>query len=555
MQKRVAPGSLRALRAASSTSSTPSDFSAPTGGLVVRALRAVGAVLRAAAGLDAEQRAELHLVGGVMLAVDALRAKEQLRQRQIVNGADFLQRRHAHASSTGMLLMPRMRIVADANIPLRRRTPSARSARSCTMPARGAHPRRVREADLLLYRSTVKVNEALLGGSRVRFVATATIGIDHLDTAWLDGAGSAGRRRRGRTPTRWCSGSPRPMRARAATWRSRQLGIVGVGNVGRRIERLWRALDVTPPLLCDPPRARARRSASASSRSTRSCSRCDLVTLHVPLTQTRRATRRCDLLDARRLRAATPGWSTLAAARCSTRRVGARRRPNSLLLDVFEGEPTPDPRAGRARAAGDAAHRRPLARRQGQRHADDLRRRLRLSRRDADLAHARLAAAAAKPLIVDRADDGGARGARSGRRRLRHRIATTLRCRARRTSRCPTSEPIGAAFRRYRERYPERRELDGRVVRFTRPLVDAIRMLNAYGARGELAGAGALIGVAGEQVAIEHLAQRRLHRRVAVVGAPARGRSPARSAATSTAVDADDARRGAPDRRSRRAAR
>jgi hypothetical protein len=43
----------------------------------------------------------------------------------------------------------------------------------------------------------------------------------------------------------------------------------------------------------------------------------------------------------------------------------------------------------------------------------------------------------------------------------------------------------GAAFRSYRENYPERRELDGRPVRFTRPLVDAIRMLNAYGARVE----------------------------------------------------------------------
>ncbi|HEY1587911.1 MAG TPA: DUF3410 domain-containing protein, partial [Polyangia bacterium] len=43
----------------------------------------------------------------------------------------------------------------------------------------------------------------------------------------------------------------------------------------------------------------------------------------------------------------------------------------------------------------------------------------------------------------------------------------------------------GAAFRRYREEYPERRELGGRVVKFAAPLVDAIRMLNAYGARVE----------------------------------------------------------------------
>src|SRR5437588_355408 len=47
-------------------------------GVVARALRAVGAVLGAAAGLHAEQRAELDLVGAVVLAVDRLRAVEQL---------------------------------------------------------------------------------------------------------------------------------------------------------------------------------------------------------------------------------------------------------------------------------------------------------------------------------------------------------------------------------------------------------------------------------------------------------------------------------------------
>ena len=45
----------------------------------------------------------------------------------------------------------------------------------------------------------------------------------------------------------------------------------------------------------------------------------------------------------------------------------------------------------------------------------------------------------------------------------------------------------GAAFRGYRENYPVRRELDGRVVRMRAPLVDAIRMLNAYGVRVEAA--------------------------------------------------------------------
>ena len=61
-------------------------------GVVVRRLRAVGAVLGAAAGLHRQQRAELHLVGRVVLAVDELRAQDQLRQRQVVDRANLGER-------------------------------------------------------------------------------------------------------------------------------------------------------------------------------------------------------------------------------------------------------------------------------------------------------------------------------------------------------------------------------------------------------------------------------------------------------------------------------
>ena len=93
------PTSLAALRRVRGPRRPRSDFSAATRRVVVRALRTIGAVLGAAARLDGEQRAQLHLVGGVMLAMDALRAKEQLRQRQIVDGANLGQRRHGIDSS------------------------------------------------------------------------------------------------------------------------------------------------------------------------------------------------------------------------------------------------------------------------------------------------------------------------------------------------------------------------------------------------------------------------------------------------------------------------
>ena len=75
---------LRAPARRASTSSTSSIFSAPTLGLVVARLRAVRAVLGAAAGLHAEQRAELHLVVGVVRAVDGARLVEEREERAVV---------------------------------------------------------------------------------------------------------------------------------------------------------------------------------------------------------------------------------------------------------------------------------------------------------------------------------------------------------------------------------------------------------------------------------------------------------------------------------------
>jgi len=58
-------------------------------GLVVGRLRAISAVFRAAAGLHAEQRAQLQLALGMMLEVDRAGPVDQLEQRQVVDRADL----------------------------------------------------------------------------------------------------------------------------------------------------------------------------------------------------------------------------------------------------------------------------------------------------------------------------------------------------------------------------------------------------------------------------------------------------------------------------------
>ena len=82
-----------------------------------------------------------------------------------------------------------MKIIVDDKIPyiresLARITPDVVYIRGSEIVASD-----VRDADALIVRTRTYCNRELLEGSRVQFVATATIGIDHLDTQWLDEAG------------------------------------------------------------------------------------------------------------------------------------------------------------------------------------------------------------------------------------------------------------------------------------------------------------------------------------------------------------------------------
>ena len=83
-----------------------------------------------------------------------------------------------------------MKIVADANIPFVEDCFSSIGVVVLTS-GRDVTPELVKDADILLVRSITKVNKQLLDGSSVKFVATATIGTDHIDEQYLDSEGIA----------------------------------------------------------------------------------------------------------------------------------------------------------------------------------------------------------------------------------------------------------------------------------------------------------------------------------------------------------------------------
>jgi erythronate-4-phosphate dehydrogenase len=222
--------------------------------------------------------------------------------------------------------------VADRNIPqLEEALAGVCEVR--VLPSSEITRENVRDAELLFTRSTVKVGPALLDGSRVRFVATATIGTDHLDTPWLESRGmvwAAAPGSNADSVLQWFAAALLTLHGRGdLDVRKLRAGIVGVGNVGSRVERFCRALEI-PILCCDPPR-QAREGGDFVTLD-EVLRECNLVTLHVPLDD---STRR--FLDVTRVN----GWLVNASRGEVVERLEAAAA--RLVLDVFDNEPSPSP--------------------------------------------------------------------------------------------------------------------------------------------------------------------------------------------------------------------
>ena len=144
----------------------------------------------------------------------------------------------------------------------------------------------VKDADALIIRTRTICNGKLLKGSRVKFIATATIGYDHIDTeycakegiTWVNAPGCNAESVNQYIASALFSYALR----RRFRLRDKTIGIVGVGNVGSRIEKLCRILGMNV-LLNDPPRQRAEGPDNFVSLEIIQ-GRADIISLHVPLT-------------------------------------------------------------------------------------------------------------------------------------------------------------------------------------------------------------------------------------------------------------------------------
>jgi erythronate-4-phosphate dehydrogenase len=241
--------------------------------------------------------------------------------------------------------MASLRIVADRQIPLLDQLFANTNVQLQYLPAPEITRAQLHKADILLCRSVLPVNEALLSGTSVKFVATATSGSDHLAKDWLaqrhiDWYAAVGCNANAVAEYVLCS---------IAAMRQRQwlvgkdltAAVVGVGQVGQRVVNLLTALGYTV-LMHDPPRAAA--ESGFVSTPLDELHDVDLLCLHTPLTYSG-AYPTYHLVNDALLSRLKPGCVVLNAGRgkvIDSQALLTRGQQLHWCLDVYEQEPDVD---------------------------------------------------------------------------------------------------------------------------------------------------------------------------------------------------------------------
>ena len=136
-------------------------------------------------------------------------------------------------------------------------------------------PEAVRDADALIIRTRTHINKELLEGSRVRFVATATIGYDHIDQDYCRKANIYWTSCPGCNAQAVCD----YVEEAITSFKSGEgltIGIVGYGHVGKRVAQMAERKGYRV-LLSDPP-------LGIGMSLKQMAPHCDILTFHTPLT-------------------------------------------------------------------------------------------------------------------------------------------------------------------------------------------------------------------------------------------------------------------------------
>ena len=233
-----------------------------------------------------------------------------------------------------------MKLICDENIPFVHRFFDS-FGEVVTRPGRSLQAADLEGADALIVRSVTRVNAELLARSDLRFVGTCTIGIDHLDTDYLDERGIAWASAPG------CNSGGVVQYVLAAlaqlrpNWRQLSIGVIGAGGVGGRLMRTLQAVGVD---CCAYDPFLSGRGYLAPLQQVLAA---DVVCVHTPLTRTGPHPT-LHMIGAAELAALKPGALLINAGRGGAVDGDALKHhlaagaALSTALDVWEGEPAID---------------------------------------------------------------------------------------------------------------------------------------------------------------------------------------------------------------------
>lgn len=236
-----------------------------------------------------------------------------------------------------------MKIVADTNIPFLKGVLEP-YAQVVYMDGRAIDKAAMQDADAVIIRTRTRCNAETLSGSKVQMIASATIGTDHIDLAWCRENGIEVQNAEGCNANGvadyvfsalYGTASRRSIHLDGAT-----IGIVGVGNVGKRVERMARTLGFRV-LLNDPPRA-AQEGPEGFVSLEQLLRESQVVTLHVPLGESTRGMAGESFFEQ-----IQPGAIFINAARGEvvdeSALLRARPKLGAVVLDTWCNEPDVNP--------------------------------------------------------------------------------------------------------------------------------------------------------------------------------------------------------------------
>ena len=214
-----------------------------------------------------------------------------------------------------------------------------------TLPGKEIGAEHLQNADALIVRSRTQVNATLLDHSTVSFVGSTVVGLDHVDQAYLKKQGiefySAQGCNANSVAEYVITNIVNLAIEKGFNLTEKSLGIIGVGHVGKLVEKKAHALGMTV-LLNDPPRARQETKKTFVDLDT--ALEADIITVHTPLTKSGQDAT-YHLLSADKLKKIQPHQIIINAARGGIidEHAWAKTPTLSNIIDCWENEPNIDP--------------------------------------------------------------------------------------------------------------------------------------------------------------------------------------------------------------------